>query len=119
MSGHPDILIVGLGPAGASAAAAAARAGVRVMAIDRRKAAGLPVQCAEFVPRMLGADVVAVNRSRIQGITRMDTYLMGDLPEVTPDFQGVMIDRAAFDADRKSTRLNSSHEIPSRMPSSA
>ena len=24
-----------------------------------------------------------------------------------------------FDADRKSTRLNSSHEIPSRMPSSA
>jgi digeranylgeranylglycerophospholipid reductase len=98
MSGHPDILIVGLGPAGASAAAAAARAGVRVMAIDRRKAAGLPVQCAEFVPRMLGADVVAVNRSRIQGITRMDTYLMGDLPEVTPDFQGVMIDRAAFDA---------------------
>lgn len=98
MSGHPDILIVGLGPAGASAAAAAARAGARVMAIDRRKAAGLPVQCAEFVPRMLGADVVAVNRARIQGITRMDTYLMGDLPEVTPDFQGVMIDRAAFDA---------------------
>ena len=25
----------------------------------------------------------------------------------------------ADDADRKSTRLNSSHEIPSRMPSSA
>ena len=24
-----------------------------------------------------------------------------------------------FDSDRKSTRLNSSHEIPSRMPSSA
>ena len=26
---------------------------------------------------------------------------------------------SAFGADRKSTRLNSSHEIPSRMPSSA
>ena len=27
--------------------------------------------------------------------------------------------RGRFDSDRKSTRLNSSHEIPSRMPSSA
>ena len=27
--------------------------------------------------------------------------------------------RATFPADRKSTRLNSSHAIPSRMPSSA
>ena len=27
--------------------------------------------------------------------------------------------RTATDQDRKSTRLNSSHEIPSRMPSSA
>ena len=36
-------------------------------------------------------------------------------PEVLADL------KAAFEAveDRKSTRLNSSHEIPSRMPSSA
>ena len=37
---------------------------------------------------------------------------------------GVDIDRQRFyerlvESDRKSTRLNSSHEIPSRMPSSA
>ncbi len=95
---QPDILIVGLGPAGAAAATAAARAGLRVMGIDRRREAGVPVQCAEFVPRMLGADVVAVNRARIQGISRMETYLMGELPTVTDDFQGVMIDRQAFDA---------------------
>ena len=30
-----------------------------------------------------------------------------------------VIDRAVKAIDRKSTRLNSSHEIPSRMPSSA
>ena len=29
------------------------------------------------------------------------------------------MDQPPFDRDRKSTRLNSSHEIPSRMPSSA
>ena len=31
----------------------------------------------------------------------------------------VIVDRTAAGRDRKSTRLNSSHEIPSRMPSSA
>ena len=46
-----DVLVIGLGPAGACAAAAAARAGARVVALDRRAAAGVPVQCAELVPR--------------------------------------------------------------------
>ena len=31
----------------------------------------------------------------------------------------VPVDAAVADADRKSTRLNSSHNVPSRMPSSA
>ncbi len=31
----------------------------------------------------------------------------------------VFLESGAFGRDRKSTRLNSSHEIPSRMPSSA
>ena len=30
-----------------------------------------------------------------------------------------LIEHKGYDIDRKSTRLNSSHEIPSRMPSSA
>lgn len=97
MTAHPDILVVGLGPAGAAAAKAAAIAGFRVLAIDRRRRAGEPVQCAEFVPRMLGADHRAVSLAGIQPITRMETYLENLGVEVTPDFQGVMIDRAAFD----------------------
>ena len=32
---------------------------------------------------------------------------------------GDLVDANLIHADRKSTRLNSSHEIPSRMPSSA
>lgn len=92
-----DVLVVGLGPAGASAAAAAARAGARVLAVDRRQHPGLPVQCAEFVPALLGAETAAVKASALQEIAGMETYL-GAMREVTPDFRGVMIDRAAFDA---------------------
>ena len=46
---------------------------------------------------------------------------MFDLPKlaaVSEGFSGAEIEQAII-ADRKSTRLNSSHEIPYRMPSSA
>ncbi|EEW25324.1 geranylgeranyl reductase family protein [Rhodobacter ferrooxidans] len=92
-----DVLVVGLGPAGASAATAAARSGARVLALDRRPTPGLPVQCAEFVPALLGADTAAVRLAALQEIAAMDTYLGGTCTH-TPDFRGVMIDRAAFDA---------------------
>lgn len=96
MTGY-DVLVVGLGPAGSSAAAAAARAGARVLAVDRRATPGLPVQCAEFVPMLLSADTGAVQAAAIQDIAAMETYL-GAACEHTPDFRGRMIDRAAFDA---------------------
>ena len=92
-----DVLVIGLGPAGASAATAAARAGVRVLAVDRRAKPGLPVQCAEFVPALLGAETAAVRRAAVQEIVAMQTFLAG-APLHTPDFRGVMIDRAGFDA---------------------
>ena len=46
----------------------------------------------------------------------------GSLPAVgaeAPDFKGVKSDLSELHLDRKSTRLNSSHEWISRMPSSA
>ena len=45
-----DVLVAGLGPAGASAAAAAARIGLSVIALDSKKMIGIPAQSAEFVP---------------------------------------------------------------------
>lgn len=44
-----DILVVGCGPAGASAARAAAKAGSRVICIEKKEKIGVPVQCAEGV----------------------------------------------------------------------
>ena len=48
-----DILVVGAGPAGSSAAAAAANSGARTILIDAKARIGEPLHCGEFVPQML------------------------------------------------------------------
>jgi len=93
----PDLLVVGLGPGGASAARAAAAAGCRVLAVDRKIRAGVPVQCAEFVPAMLNSTIDAVGASRRQPIEEMQTFVEDEGPDRKEDFPGVMVDRAEFD----------------------
>jgi digeranylgeranylglycerophospholipid reductase len=94
---RPDVLVVGLGPAGGRAATAAAKAGLDVLAIDRRRRAGVPVQCAEFVPMMIACDAEDVGAVTTQLIRRMLTVVEQAEPEETADFTGRIIDRARFD----------------------
>lgn len=93
-----DVLVLGLGPGGASAAAEAARRGCRVLAVDRKRKAGRPVQCAEFVPAMIGLDVGNLAGSVRQSIRAMMTFVEDAPPDVQAQFPGQMLDRAAFDA---------------------
>ncbi len=48
-----DVLIVGGGPAGSTAAYKLARGGAKVLVVDFKRVIGSPVQCAEFVPIQL------------------------------------------------------------------
>jgi digeranylgeranylglycerophospholipid reductase len=48
-----DVLVVGAGPAGSSAARAAAEAGAKTIFIDKKKEIGVPVQCGEGVGKFL------------------------------------------------------------------
>jgi digeranylgeranylglycerophospholipid reductase len=98
MDNHPDILVIGLGPAGACAAKEAASNGARVLALERKKIPGSPVQCAEFVPALMGNAVKDLQAMRVQNITNMLTEVEGQPADVMEDFPGKMIDRAAFDA---------------------
>lgn len=93
-----DILVIGLGPAGAAAAAEAARRGCKVIALDRKHAPGVPVQCAELVPAMLGIEVRELAATVRQRIEAMTTFVEDDAPDLKPYFPGHMLDRAAFDA---------------------
>jgi geranylgeranyl reductase family protein len=92
------MLVIGLGPAGSRAAEAAAKAGLHVIALEKRAAAGKPVQCAEFVPSMIERDVPTVEGVTEQLIARMLTFVEDDEKAgETPEFHGRMIDRAKFD----------------------
>lgn len=90
-----DVLVVGLGPAGAAAATAAAKAGARVLAIDRRPSAGAPANCPEFIPVALGAHAHA-DRVLIQSIVGARSHSEGGVR--SGRFQtGSVVDRGAFD----------------------
>lgn len=93
-----DVLCVGLGPAGARAAAGAASHGCRVVAIDRKREPGVPVQCAEFVPALIGTEIDALGSCVRQRIDAMETFVEAEAPHRTAHFPGQMLDRAAFDA---------------------
>jgi geranylgeranyl reductase family protein len=93
----PDIVIVGLGPAGSRAASAAAAAGLDVVALERRTEAGRPVQCAELVPALLDQEVRGLGAARRQTVGRMCTQVECEPADELDNFPGSMIDRAAFD----------------------
>ena len=90
-----DVLIIGLGPAGAAAALAAAQGGLSVIGVDRRHEIGIPVQCAEFIPLPMGkyAKAEGVLYQHIKG---MKSFLPSGAVAET-EFPGLMINRAAFD----------------------
>jgi digeranylgeranylglycerophospholipid reductase len=90
-----DVLVIGLGPAGGSAAAAAAKAGASVLVVERKNEIGIPVQCAEFIPLPLSV-YAQVEGILVQRILAMNTLLPSGTVEQSK-FPGLMIDRAAFD----------------------
>lgn len=91
-----DVLVVGLGPAGAAAATAAAKDGARVLAVDRRasSSAGHP-GCPEFIPVALGAHADA-DRVLIQSIVGARRHLE-DGARSSRFRAGSVVDRGAFD----------------------
>jgi len=104
-----DVLVVGVGPAGGSAAKIAADAGLNVFAVEKKKTIGAPVQCAEFIPLPMSkyAPTAPVRRQKITG---MKSFLPSGEVEKT-DFPGLMIDRQKFDEDIANNAINAGAEI--------
>jgi digeranylgeranylglycerophospholipid reductase len=105
-----DVLIVGAGPAGTSAARTAAGAGADVLVIERRSRIGEPVRCAEYIPRLLTQTVKIPPKAIVQKIEGMITFLPGD-EEIRKTAPGFMLDRAEFDRALARAAENSGAEI--------
>ena len=91
-----DICVVGAGPAGSSAAREAAKNGVNVVIIERKKSVGEPVRCAEYIPQLLLGPADAGNGFIVQKIKGMRTILpSGEVNEIIAP--GLMINRDEFD----------------------
>lgn len=91
-----DVLVVGAGPAGASAARAAAAGGARTVLLDRRHVIGTPVQCAEYVPIQLLGEVELGADCLAQQIAGMKTFISGTFAHLT-ESRGYMVNRDRFD----------------------
>jgi len=103
-----DVIVVGAGPAGSTAARYAAEAGLDALLIDKRKVIGVPVCCGEFnaspevlasaLPNASGLDELfpvdpALVRRRIRGAVAVSPGGR----EYEFDLGGYTVDRDAFD----------------------
>ncbi len=93
-----DLIVVGAGPAGSSAAQEAARKGVKVLLIERRQRIGMPVQCAELVSKWIFRYVSLRSSSIVQSIDSMVIHLP-DQTSLKIKSPGYMLDRSLFDKD--------------------
>jgi geranylgeranyl reductase family protein len=92
-----DVLVVGAGPAGSTAARFAAQKGVKVLLLDRREKVGLPVRCAEYVPLPISRYLdLKASGILVQPVRSMQTYVKGKLIDEM-DAPGLMIHRHRLD----------------------
>ena len=91
-----DILVVGAGPAGSSAARAAAGAGADVVMVEQRPVVGVPVQCAEYIPAQLMGEIDLMDDFSVQKIKTMKTIFRGKVLRET-NAPGYVIRRDRFD----------------------
>ena len=97
-----DIVVVGAGPAGSSAARAAARKGMTVLLIDRRPRIGVPVQCAELVSPWVFRHARFSPACIVQTTDTMVTHLLDrTFHDKTYEMKspGYMLDRSLFDQE--------------------
>jgi geranylgeranyl reductase family protein len=91
-----DVLIVGAGPGGSSAAREAARRGATVVMVERRATIGVPVQCAEYVPAMLLGQIDCGPDCIAQSVRGMKTHIPGEPVQETAA-PGYILRRNRFD----------------------
>ncbi len=105
-----DIVIIGAGPAGSSAAKAAAQRGISVLLLDKRQRIGVPVQCAEFVPQWISRYIPFSSKCILQATETMATHLSDQEPYEMKS-PGYILDRSLFDKELVTSAILSGAQI--------
>jgi len=93
-----DLLIIGAGPAGSSAAITACQHNLSVVVVEKRRSIGEPIQCAEYVPKLLRHEMDFSNQCIVQEINTIKLFTKeGQVSEFSSP--GYMLNRATFDKE--------------------
>ncbi len=109
-----DVVVVGAGPAGASAARAAARQGVKVLFLDRKQRIGVPVQCGELVTKWISHHAAFSSKAILQSIETMAFHISdGRSPEKIYETKnpGYMLDRSLFDRELAAAAISAGAKV--------
>jgi len=103
-----ELLIIGGGPAGLSTAYSAAKHGIDVLVIEKRREIGVPIQCGEFLPARSEYNNILPNAKHIKLLKSIPKEIIltsirkismfspsGDRYDVR--FDGCVVDRERFD----------------------
>lgn len=96
IEGRYDVVIVGCGPAGASAAAAGAKRGLSVLVIDRKRSVGVPARSAGYVPLWLRRRAWFDDDCILQAVEGFRLFLP-DGRTARVEAPGYILDRTRFD----------------------
>ncbi len=107
---HCDILIVGCGPAGSSAAKEAAKTGLSVIIIEKKQSIGEPVQCAEFISKPLLREINIAKDSIVQETKSIKLHLPDD-SIVEFNSPGYMLNRSRFDKELAADAINNGAKL--------
>jgi digeranylgeranylglycerophospholipid reductase len=102
-----DVVVVGAGPAGSTTALYAAKAGLNVLLLDKRKEIGVPVQCGEFIPSQKELANIMPGVAALEELFSLDDFISKRTSSIriySPrnkayefEFEGFSVERRVFD----------------------
>lgn len=107
---HCDFLIIGCGPGGSSAAKKIADNGYNVLIIEKKQNIGVPVQCAEYIPKLITQHIKVESNSITNNIKSMRTYLPNG-ENVELKVPGFIVNRTILDINLASNAIESGAKL--------
>ncbi|MCP4631936.1 MAG: NAD(P)/FAD-dependent oxidoreductase, partial [candidate division Zixibacteria bacterium] len=113
MSKSYDIVVVGAGPTGSTAARFAAEGGANVLLIDRKRDIGIPVRCGEGVSKEPLKEFIEPHPSFVRNSVDQIRLFPpnGNSVVLTPDKSGYILDRRVFDRELSLIAANSGADL--------